>query len=160
MGALKQPAQDRAEVMTKTNTITQARLQEIADALTNAPAPEPIYTTSEALQQMQARLMQLKEAGHTNASIVAVLATTGLRVSERQVGRALRGTLNASAAVRKTRRRQGGDSKKTTGRKEVEETKTSSTPTRADPFGLEAHEVVPVLACIGDADSRIGPRDL
>lgn len=146
--------------MTKANTITQARLQEIADALTNAPAPEPIYTCAEALQQMQSRLMQLQEAGHTNASIVSVLATTGLQVSERQVGRALRGTLDTATAGRKARRRRGGDAAKTTGRKEVGKTNTSSTPPHTDPFGLEAHEVVPVLARIGDADSRIGPNDL
>ena len=146
--------------MTKANTITKARLQEIADVLTSAAAPEPTYTTSEALQEMQAGLVQLKELGHTNASIVALLATTGLQVSERRVGRTLRGTLDTATAVRRARRRQGGDAAKTTGRKEVRKTKTNSTPPRTDPFGLEAHEVVPVLANIGEADSRIGPNDL
>lgn len=160
IGTPKKRAQDRAEDVTKTNSITQVRLQQISDALANAPAPEPLYTISRALQEMRGRLMQLKETGHTNASIVAVLATTGLQVSERQVGRALRGTLNASTAVRKAQRRQGGEARKTTSRKEVKETKTNSMPARTDPSGLEAHQVIPVLARIGDADSRIGPDDL
>ena len=160
IGTPKRRAQNRADDMTKTNSITQVRLQEISDALANAPAPEPIYSTSEALQEMQAQLMALKQVGHTNASIVAVLATTGLQASERQVGRALWGTLDTATAGSSARRRRGGNVAKTTGRKGVGKTNTSSTPPPTDPAGLEAHEIVPVLARIGDADSRIRPDDL
>ena len=147
--------------MKKAKSITYARLQEISAALASAPAPEPVYSSSEALKEMRPRLIAMKDAGHTNADIVALLAAIGEQVSERQVGLAMRGTADTAKAEKAPRRRSGGAEEKKTSRKEdVGYTITASTPALVDPLGLQSNEVVPVLACIGDADSRIGPHDL
>ena len=65
-------------------------IDEIAEALLNAPPPTRQMTRKEALHELVDQLREARSRGHTLDSLSNVLAARGLQISARCIGEAMR----------------------------------------------------------------------
>lgn len=86
-----------ADVRNARKRFDHVRLQALGEALKSSPAPEKIMTSKEALSALAPELKAAGQRGHSPASLVDLLASEGLKVSERAVAQMLRADVAKSA---------------------------------------------------------------
>jgi hypothetical protein len=97
----------RIEPMRERNEFTKARIEEIAAALENTPAPERPLSKSEALDLLAPSLKASRDRGHTLAGLVEQLAAQGIKTHARAVSESIaRAGGPKSARDRKQREKQ------------------------------------------------------
>ncbi len=92
--------------MSGRNTFTKTDLELMGKELESSPAPERPMTKSEALDALAPQLKTARVRGHTLASLVAQLATLGLKTHARAISESI-GRLDAvkPTRVRSVRRK-------------------------------------------------------
>lgn len=102
---------ERIEPMSERSEFTKSKIEEIAAALENTPAPERPLSKSEALDMLAPALKAARDRGHTLASLVEQLAAQGIKTHARAISEAIA---------------RAGGPKSARGRKQKEKTATQA----------------------------------